>query len=249
MNYVTDNYNLSRYNSFIYIQGPYEDNSLLTLRQYSTSGGILYIRNLGNTENVKIGGIHLNVDTTWTIENLYITGNYSPGIDSHNYRLRVSRGRINIFGCVVDVTQDYTHPDSTGTRNFSIESYDGGFITIPASSTPTAGCTIKVSQEVELSTIFNIRSSGNMNFAADIIIEGDTSVADATIAVTRASLAERLLSTLAYPGRLPVVTTTGTITGKRYSVASNGILSTNGGGPDFFPGTEAGTTSSGGQYT
>jgi len=38
------------------------------------------------------------------------------------------------------------------------------------------------------------------------------------------------------------------VTGKRYSAVLNGIIDTLGGGPNFFPGTVAGTSSSGGQY-
>lgn len=40
----------------------------------------------------------------------------------------------------------------------------------------------------------------------------------------------------------------GTVTGKRYDVASNGVILTNGGGANFYPGNVAGTTATGGQY-
>jgi hypothetical protein len=40
----------------------------------------------------------------------------------------------------------------------------------------------------------------------------------------------------------------GTATGQRYGVWYNGVINTNGGGPNFFPGTVAGTVTSGGQY-
>jgi hypothetical protein len=42
--------------------------------------------------------------------------------------------------------------------------------------------------------------------------------------------------------------TGGTITGTRYSVASNGVINTAGGGASFFPGSSAGTSTTGGQY-
>lgn len=41
---------------------------------------------------------------------------------------------------------------------------------------------------------------------------------------------------------------TGTATGKRYSAVSNGVIDTNGGGANYFPGNVAGTTATGGQY-
>lgn len=42
--------------------------------------------------------------------------------------------------------------------------------------------------------------------------------------------------------------TGGTITGKRYAVSLNGVIDTNGGGANYFPGNSAGTAATGGQY-
>ena len=44
------------------------------------------------------------------------------------------------------------------------------------------------------------------------------------------------------------VTFTGTATGPRYKVSENGVIFTNGGGPNYLPGNSAGTISSGGRY-
>jgi hypothetical protein len=43
-------------------------------------------------------------------------------------------------------------------------------------------------------------------------------------------------------------TYSGAATGKRYAVATNAVLNTNGGGANYFPGDVAGTTATGGQY-
>lgn len=43
-------------------------------------------------------------------------------------------------------------------------------------------------------------------------------------------------------------TFSGAATGKRYDVRSNGVIETNSGGPNFLPGSVAGTTATGGQY-
>ncbi|AYO83568.1 hypothetical protein EBB05_15695 [Methylobacterium brachiatum] len=40
----------------------------------------------------------------------------------------------------------------------------------------------------------------------------------------------------------------GSATGTRYYSAANGIINTNGGGANFFPGSVAGSTALGGQY-
>lgn len=44
------------------------------------------------------------------------------------------------------------------------------------------------------------------------------------------------------------LTFSGSCTGKRYSSSLNAVIGTNGGGPNVFPGTVAGTTATGGQY-
>jgi hypothetical protein len=44
------------------------------------------------------------------------------------------------------------------------------------------------------------------------------------------------------------VTVSGAASGQRYSVQQNAAINTNGGGANFFPGTIAGTTATGGQY-
>lgn len=47
---------------------------------------------------------------------------------------------------------------------------------------------------------------------------------------------------------LTAMTFSGAATGKRYDATLNGVINTNGGGANFFPGNAAGTTASGGQY-
>src|SRR5690606_18078836 len=42
--------------------------------------------------------------------------------------------------------------------------------------------------------------------------------------------------------------TGGTVTGKRYDVATNAVIYTGGGGASFFPGDSSGSTATGGQY-
>jgi hypothetical protein len=45
------------------------------------------------------------------------------------------------------------------------------------------------------------------------------------------------------------VSFSGSATGKRYEVSLNGVISTGGGGANFFPGDSAGSTATGGQYS
>lgn len=48
--------------------------------------------------------------------------------------------------------------------------------------------------------------------------------------------------------RAPGMTFSGSATGKRYDVATNGVINTNGGGATYLPGNVGGSTASGGQY-
>jgi molybdopterin-binding protein len=58
-------------------------------------------------------------------------------------------------------------------------------------------------------------------------------------------------ATITSPGQITSqgVTWSGAATGKRYLAFQNGTITTNGGGASYFPGSIAGTTSNGGQYS
>ena len=45
-----------------------------------------------------------------------------------------------------------------------------------------------------------------------------------------------------------LATFSGSATGVRYNVVNNAVISTNGGGANFFPGNSAGSSGTGGQY-
>lgn len=63
------------------------------------------------------------------------------------------------------------------------------------------------------------------------------------------SLAFALADNLAVQyGVFGVITNPGNVTGKRYDASSNSIINARGNGPNHFPGTIAGTTSTGAQY-
>ncbi|MBE0560378.1 MAG: hypothetical protein IH622_06075 [Ochrobactrum anthropi] len=105
----------------------------------------------------------------------------------------------------------------------------------------------------------NIKVSGNGSTFLDATQNGTIQLGYADAAVSNptainfngASFSSATMSSnsggslLAAPS---VLTMTGSATGKRYNVYSNGTINTYGGGANFFPGTTAGTASSGGQY-
>lgn len=85
-------------------------------------------------------------------------------------------------------------------------------------------------------------NGGQVQLASGININVSTPVSIGTFAAA-ASLGVVFLNTP------PNATFTGsTVTGTRYQASLNGVISVNGGGANVFPGTVAGSTSSGGQY-
>ena len=91
-------------------------------------------------------------------------------------------------------------------------------------------------------------AGGVVQWSADIAISGDTHCANASIVCDSLGALRRTLSAFVNPGRMPQISVAGTITGHRYFARTNGIIDTQGGGPEFFPGSSEGNAASGGQY-
>lgn len=76
-------------------------------------------------------------------------------------------------------------------------------------------------------------------------IEAGTYCVSANTPVFAASFVEAVITAIVGAAS---VTYVGTATGKRYNAALNGVITTNNGGANFFPGSVAGTTATGGHY-
>lgn len=82
------------------------------------------------------------------------------------------------------------------------------------------------------------------NNGGNFILSSRTVTITGTPAFSTAFVRAEDLSLVAYTG----ATFVGTATGARYSIASNAVVRTGGGGATYFPGDVAGATATGGQY-
>ena len=231
LNHVSENFNFGRYNGTIQaMSGIYTEN--LTLPKYSSSTGVLYI--IGESENTTriIGGITAAESAgKFYIQKIAVQ---SPGVPL----LAPSNARLILVPSAVTMS----------FSSFSLDAsvpIEGGGVTFPFT---VNGGTLVIQNDVTVNaapsgncySVFEV-TNGLVNFNKDMTVNGAVSRAF----VDLYSLAVwRRVST---PGEVfPVIN--GTVTGKRYSVTQNSICNTLGGGANFLPGTEAGTTASGGQY-
>lgn len=247
VDYVADNYNLSNYEAAISVAANYSNTSEIVLKSYNTVGGSIIISGPDQDDLSKtvIGRVRLDKSCIYILRNLTVkVGNSSSFIAG----VYAQAGRLDLQNVLIDMSDSVA---SNGSL-YAISAESSGLIRIYSTNSleVKSGCTIKVGPAMmgNPKALLSANSGGNIQFSADILVDGS---ADLTYSVTAVSLGiiRRTLSTFINPGRLPTFTANGTITGSRYRVASNGIITTNSGGSEFFPGSTEGVTSTGGQYT
>lgn len=247
VNYIADNYNLSNYYVTINVAANYNSTSEIVLKSYSTVGGYIIISGPDQDDLSKtvIGRVRLDKSCIYMLRDLTVK------VDSGSSYIAgvwVQAGRLDLQNVLVDVSNSVV---SNGALH-AIATESSGLVRIYSTNSleVKSGCTIKVGPDMMGTTkaLLSANSGGNIQFTADILVEGS---ADLTYSVTAMNLGiiRRTLSTFINPGRLPTFTANETITGSRYRAAGNGIITTNSGGPEFFPGSTEGVTSTGGQYT
>lgn len=245
INYVTDNYNTSRYTCTISIAaGDYtSDSKTVNLRNYSSAGGVIQIigANSDTEENTIIPGISLSSAVTYRIKNVTIKP--SNG-DNYIAAVYCNAGAVYLFNVVLDISNTVVE---TGSLYGIIADRQS---TINIDSTESTdelnGITIRVGNVATRSLLS--AQVGDIVFSADISIEGSATMTLASINSTDLGKVRRVLSARANPGRLPSFTASGTISGPRYRCIANGIINTLNGGAEFFPGDTAGIANTGGQY-
>ena len=165
--------------------------------------------------------------------------------DDPNYQraINCSAGTIYLTNVTIDISETAVPGGGLG----ALHTERAGTISIQAGNeNRPRGVKIKVGG-VKTSSLLS-SGGGVIQFSADIAIVGDCTVDTATASTSNGGTIYALTSSFAYPGRHPVVAANGAITGKRYQSIMNGIINTSGGGAEFFPGSEAGRVSAGGQY-
>lgn len=247
VDYVADNYNLSNYNVTINVAADYNSTSEIVLKSYSTVGGSIIISGPDQDDLSKtiIGRVLLDKSCIYMIRNLTVKvgsgSSYIAGV-------LVQAGRLDLQNVLIDMSDSVV---SNGSL-YAIAAVNSGLIRICSTNSleVKSGCTIKVGSAMvgTEKALLSANSGGNIQFFADILVDGSADLTYSVIALN-SGIIYRTLSTLINPGRLPTFTANGTITGSRYRASANGIIATSSGGPEFFPGSTEGATSAGGQYT
>ena len=243
LNYISTTYNLYKYNCIVSIApGDYGRNTI-TLPSYATTTGTVIITgpDQNNPDAVKIGKVYNNFGSYYTLRDLCIK---PENVGSHQSAAYATNGTIDLVNTIMDISETVV---SNGSLS-AIETDDSGKVRIYATNTLERknGITIRVGTVATQSLIS--ANGGVIQYTADIHIEGNCTVSNAAVLAATGGLVRRTVSSFVNPGRAPIVTASGTVTGKRYTATLNGIIRVGGGGPDFFPGSEAGVTATGGQY-
>lgn len=248
VNYITDNYNIASYYAIINVASGYNKaEDMLYLKNFSrTSGGIRIQSSSGNKTDVKIAGVELRFPGLYILDNLTIEMPDYADANSAVFGVCATSGQIDLYDVNIDITKVDT------SRNLIvIGSESTGVIRIYATNSSSDPSGIYITGPVIESGNLQVLSAwagGSIQFSADITVTGDMSITDFAYAYNL-GIIRRTTSLLVNPGRAPVITASGTITGRRYRVNTNGIVDSNSGGAEFFPGDTAGTTASGGQYS
>ena len=131
---------------------------------------------------------------------------------------------ISAFGSRVDITGNVDF--GAFASGYHMYSVNGGDIDV------------RVSYLISGAATYHLYS-----FGGHITLVGGTVTSSGSPAFT--TFAEALGA-----GTIQAAATTysGTVTGKRYNATLNGVINSNGGGANYFPGDVAGTTATGGQY-
>ena len=243
LQYISTTFNLYLYNADIRMAAGVYPRDTVSFPAYSTTSGVIRIFGASqNSDETVIGGVICTRSGVFQMFDLTC-----KPVDDPNYQRAINcqAGTIHLTNVAADISET-TVPGSGGLGALHTER--AGTILIQAGNeNRPRGVKIKVG-DVKTSSLLS-SGGGTIQFSADIEIVGDCTVDNATVSAANGGTIYAFTSSLTYPGRHPVVTANGTITGKRYQSIANGIINTSGEGEEFFPGSEAGRTSTGGQYT
>ena len=245
INYITDNYNVSRYTATIILaEGTYEEN--VRLYSYTSGGGHISIFGPnftdGNPKAVILGSLSSNSDAgTWYFGRIKIQN--KPNTNSTGtlgyYGISVASGVfLTIEGCVIDISE----PGPANTWKAAMNTYNGGTIQIHSNSTDK-GLVVNSGTATDVDYILVAANGSQIILDSDMEINSNIKNGGNVLEVYENSIF-RVYTRSGFSK--PVIS--GTVTGKRYDAYLNGIINTRGGGTEYIPGTIAGTTATGGQY-
>lgn len=230
VNYVSENFNLGRYNATINVTaGVYAQ---FTLPKYNSSTGKMIIQGEGaativqrsdgiviysaqGAGNWDIRDITVSLTATATGATQYVTAVYA-----------VAYANIALYNVVISINM------AAGTTSYAygIRSADNGNITISAGTSVTSNSVDSVSRCIAL------YSQGALTFEGEGGSFSINGFYGTIIDVAEGGKFTR------HHIQLPSII--GNAVGRRYRVRAQGLCDTAGGGPDFFPGSTAGTVDS-----
>lgn len=244
LKYVSSTYNLYIHDVTIHIaEGDYGRDSVV-LPPYQTTTGEIVVTGPDqyNIDKVKIGRVRLEYASSYLVKDLTVIPGNSNVYQSATF---CTQGVLSLQNVCIDVSATVV---TGGGSLYAIANEDAGKTRIYATNSLETknGVIIKVAGE-NISACLNC-NSGMIQFSADITIQGDATMRNATVISNSNGVLRRSLSAFVNPGRAPNLIATGTVTGVRYVARLNGVIDSYGGGAEFFPGTEPGQVRSGGQY-
>lgn len=244
LQYVSENYNLSRYTVTINVAAGDYGRENINLPSYQATTGKIVVQGVkGDCTAVRIGAQVLVYDRIYEVRDVTVQrSNVSSGIVGS---IQAEAGSIDLVNVALD-TRDITY--GMGSY-YPLYAVTGGHIRIWATNDPDhpAGVTI-IGNGNTISGWAMVQTAGLLDFAADISITGGLVFEAAGVVVANHGTWLRSNSSMQNPGRIPELVISGSYTGRRYSVATNGIISTRVAGADYLPGDITGSVTSGGQY-
>ena len=215
---------------------------ILSLSQYNTTTGVIIIESEGiaHRDSVIIkGNIALENSNIYYIRNITID---QEDAYSYGYGVLASQGRIDLYNVVIDASDTVVE---NGTL-YCIRA-EGGTIRIWSSDIENQnGVIVKIPATLQGCIMAN--QGGLISFTADITIQNNGNFVIACAYALQSGTIERSSSSLPYPDRSALIIASDTVTGPRYNALLNGIINSRNGGAEYFPGSEDGSTSKGGQY-
>ncbi len=230
---ISSNYNLNVYSVTINVaDGQY---SSFRLPKYNTSTGIINIVG-ASREGVVITGENIGAIRSVTNSGSYVLRNFTVELICNNATTilvgvsAVAGCEIQVYNCTINMTRT---SDPTSVRMIAF-SAPGGILHIR-----TGGIIISITgAQSNRTNAISATTLGLIHLYSSFEINGSYDV----VAIAAD------LSTIRKAGDSTVVIS-GDATGRRYSASTNSIINTQNGGANFFPGTIAGTITTGGQYS
>ena len=253
MNYVTDNYNVSRYSAYINVAtGTYSEK--LSLSSYSRTTGFIYI--IGEDETI-INLINSNtifISTGyWYLQNLTIrcslTDEISEIMNGNTIRtpLQVENNAIAyIIKCTLEIVSSITLTTLPQPLELAVISVQGASVVFSTSSLGHSTMILPDSMPVTTSLV---RRFIRMLTDGSVTVNGNYNSQDYAKCICSGECEEFIIVRAAKFTRQGTPTYKfifsimdgKSVTGKRYNIDNGGTCETAGGGTEYFPGNTAGS--------